>query len=247
MTRTTHIAWRQVVTRLVGQYLAGVTRVCSNIAVTDPQDQYLHAARLNIELAGARFEAVVHLGLVGGRTVCVGVDLHAFDLLGMDEDGTMQIRDPEQWVELSARRLRHLRLEELTELARTDMLEWLEKSHSTEGPSEYYDWLRRTQALYEKPAREARPGRPAHLPDELVESVIAGTYNDHVKTGGRTPVVAVRAALQSALDAGDLEETKFVGGASGEVTEHQARALVRRARRLGLLRPAPKPAGEESR
>lgn len=213
-----------------------VTHLCSNRSVTEPPDQYLHSAGFDLELGGATFKVELHLGLVRGRTVCVGLSLRAFEESTTAEgpgDLSRQAWDP--WAELTARRLRQVRLEELTDAVRDDMLRWLDDQSGLAISEDVRAWLTRTRTLYDRPARQSRAGRPAHLPDDLVETLVAGAYERHVRAGGSSPVVAVQSELQRALDAGELADTKFVGGAAGEVTIHQARALVRRARTLGLL------------
>jgi hypothetical protein len=178
-----------------------------------------------VTLLGARFQIRVYFGEVGGRMVCVGIDLHAFE---KERDGL-----PEWAEELNSPRWRALPVAETVETQRKLLLDTAQASlvqperwglTTSKDRAAMRATVKRIESLNPPSGR----GRKPLLSAEHLVEVVAPAY----RGGGRKPVQAVREALEAAGVAG--------AGPSGEVTIDQARKAVARARHAELLPPTTK-------
>jgi hypothetical protein len=128
---------------------------------------------------------------------------------------------------LTARRLRELRVEEVVEEAREALQALIDEAMAYPGAKldqRTKDDMNATWRALEEGVRPRRPGRPAALTDQDLVDVVVRAYLSHRRAGGRSPVVAVREALERS---GVFPDST--------VTIGQARAAVRRARSKDLL------------
>ncbi len=169
---------------------------------------------LSINMSDQRFYVGVHLGLVDGRLVCVGIDLRSVNL-GELAGQAMHLGNGD-WTEITTAVLRGLHLGEAVEQA-------LEQHRALAGPDAHpSDDLGGPVGLKAGgPTRRPSRGPRPLLDDAMLTNIVVPTY----RTGGRRPVQAVQEALNRA------------GVANGTVTPHQASRAVARARARGLLPP----------
>lgn len=209
----------------------------AELADTAPEgDRYLTAAEVIVDLGPSVYSAFVHLAVVDETLACVGIDIRAFEERVL-EDGTIEIEPDEDWAPLTARAIRDLRFDAVVREAIADHRGILERALSRFSAEfgaaadvvierDLQPEMRELELLHE--GRRRKRGRPAALSNQVLVGLVARTYLDHIRAGGRTPVVAVRDAL-------DGHPELPGAGPTGNVTIGQARAAVRRAREQGLL------------
>lgn len=197
------------------------------MARTRSSRQQVVGITTKLELLGAPFQLEAHFGVVRGRMACVGIDLRAFT-----SDTTIRNAQLlEGAEELNSPRWRALPVGSQIETLRQLLVDMGNASLKYPEASGVVDEAVRAdlktalEGLESQPKR--RRGRTPTLSDAELERVVRPAYLQ----GGRTPVQAVRVALENHGTAG--------AGPTGEVTIDQARKAVARARSKGLL---PKPA-----
>lgn len=181
-----------------------------------------------VELLRAPFKVRVYFGNVGGRMACVGLDLRGFT----SDETTRNIQPLEGWAEINSPRLRALAIATLVEDMRKlylDMSQAIQDRPDLWGLKDDSDLAaikRSSKAL--KAAPTVHSGRPPMLTEDDLRAVVAPAY----LSGGRTPVQAVREALERHGVPGN--------GPKGQVTIDQARKNVQRARERGFIPKAAK-------
>lgn len=187
--------------------------------MTAARDGYIARMGETVVIRGRPFRVTVHWARVGGRAVCVGLDLRGFD---SKAERKRNITDAEPvdgtWGEITSPVVRGFKVAETVEMSRQNALllgQWL-AAFDDATPAQRVAGRRAARAMESKPER-AKPGPRPLLDQAALAAVVVPAY----QTGGRKPVEAVRQALERHR---------------GErVTTEQARKAVGRARRQGLL------------
>lgn len=199
--------------------------ICHDRDVSATENYYQSFTQELMEIDGETYQVRVHWARRNGRMAVVGFDMRAFFsepeapalkaiLRG---DGGLHFTGGE----VTTSTLRAVRLAELTERSRRILLESL---HAT--PVAVGEEAERAAIAEGVEGTRQRPGPKPVVSEEVLERVVAPAY----RNGGRRPVEAVREAL---VDAN-------LPGLNRHVTREQASKAVERARRLGIIPPAPR-------
>lgn len=183
-------------------------------------DHYIGRHGETIRIGGKAFSVTTHWASVNGRAACVGVDVHAFRSKNSAKADLSDAKPTEDgWAEITSPVLRGLRVAEVQDQGRRDLMGLLSQALADAPRREARAGGRVKKALEAQPLRR-RPGPPALVTDDVLREVVAPAH----RTGGRKPVQAVQAAL-SAHRGGE------------RVSIDQARKAVAKARKRKFLPP----------